>query len=360
MSMISKASAGDVDRDAIEALAADWLSRREGGLSAGEQAEFSRWLLEDARHAEAARRLESAWRYLQRPRLSGQAAQVEAAVAARVASTERRKRTERRRVALWSLGSLAAAAGIVMVAWQRKPVVLAPVPTPAVVSVEVRPERRLLADGTSVELNAGAEISVDYTDAARRVRLVRGEAHFNVAAEAARPFVVSAANVSVRAVGTAFSVRLDSVDVGVLVTEGRVAVERQREPAGYDAGIDTARLEEPVAIVDAGRRLTVPMAPAVEVAPPHADPVTPEEMRTALAWRGMRIEFTNMPLAEAVALFNRQNRIQLALGSPSLADLRISGIFWADDPEGFSRLVEASAGLRVTRDAEGLLVFGRE
>ena len=66
----------------------------------------------------------------------------------------------------------------------------------------------------------------------------------------------------------------------------------------------------------------------------------------------MRVEFTNTPLNDIVALFNRQNRVQLALGDPALADIRISGVFWADDPEGFSRLIESSAGLQAIRTME--------
>ena len=56
------------------------------------------------------------------------------------------------------------------------------------------------------------------------MQLVRGEAHFVVAADASRPFVVSAGAVSVRAVGTEFVVRYSAREIGVLVTEGRVAV----------------------------------------------------------------------------------------------------------------------------------------
>lgn len=318
---------------AIEQAAADWLARREAGLTVDEQAEFSRWLLADARHAEAARRLEATWRYLRKPLFTGQAAEAERALAARVEHLEREGRRMRFRAAAWAAGGLAAAAAF---AFALGPGITSrpAAPGTAVVSVEVRPERRLLPDGSAVEFNAGAEIAVEYTGAARHVRLLRGEAHFEVVRDPARPFVVKAGDVAVRAVGTSFSVRLDLAEVDVLVTEGRVAVERA------DAGA------APLAMVAAGNRLSVPTDLADEPAALRAAPFSPEQMRTALAWRGRRLEFTNMPLAEAVALFNRQNRLQLELDDPGLGEVRISGIFWADDPEGFSRLMEASAGLR--------------
>jgi len=73
----------------------------------------------------------------------------------------------------------------------------------------------------------------------------------------------------------------------------------------------------------------------------------------------MRVEFSNTPLAEIVALFNHQNRVQLGLGPDDLGEMRISGVFWADDPEGFSRLIEVSAGLRVERSTDGRITLRR-
>src|SRR5581483_9214616 len=85
-------------------------------------------------------------------------------------------------------------------------------------------ERQTLADGSVVELNGNTQVQVAYSPAERRVRLVQGEAHFTVAKNKRRPFWVEAQGVSVRAVGTAFNVRLDPQRVDVLVTEGRVPV----------------------------------------------------------------------------------------------------------------------------------------
>jgi ferric-dicitrate binding protein FerR (iron transport regulator) len=105
-----------------------------------------------------------------------------------------------------------------------------------------------------------------------------------------------------------------------------------------------------VTYVDAGNRLTVPAGPAVSSDP---IPMSTAEVRAALAWRGMRVEFLDTPLAEAVALFNRQNRTQLELATAEVGAIRISGFFWGDDPDGFSRLLEVSAGLRADRSVPG-------
>jgi transmembrane sensor len=341
----------------VEDTAAGWLARREAGLSVEQQEEFSRWLLADARHAEAVLRLETGWRFLQLPRHTGQAGAVEAAVAARVAA---RKRFHRRLLTVGALGGLAAAAALVFALLPARSV-------PGLVaspSVAVKPERQTLPDGSVVELNANAEIAVAFTPGRRDVRLVRGEAHFAVAKDATRPFVVTAGSVSVRAVGTAFNVRFEPEQVGVLVTEGRVAVERTDVPPPVAALPVRSDLPAPAGAaparvyLGAGDRLTVPIQAPV-AAPLAPTRVTEQEMAAALAWRGLRVEFTNTPLGEIVELFNRQNRRQLALGDEGLADIRISGIFWSDDPEGFSRLLENSAGLRATPQSDARIVLHR-
>jgi len=341
----------------IEDLAADWLARREAGLSVDEQAEFSRWLLADPRHAAAVQRLESTWRFLQKPRFTGQAGEVARAIEAQVALRARRSRRHWRVAAF--AGALAAAATLAIVFFPAAPAPAAR--EPAAVSVAVKPERRTLADGSVVELNAGAEIEVGFSAERRTVRLVRGEAHFAVAKDPLRPFVVTAGGVAVRAVGTEFAVRLAPDEVGVLVTEGRVAVEAiaAADDATPPEHAAPAAVPSPQVIyVDAGNRLSVPVAAPAPV-PPQPSPVTAAEAQAALAWRGMRVEFTNTPLAEIVVLFNRHNRVELALGAADVGEIRISGIFWADDPEGFSRLLEASAGLRADRSAAGRIVLQR-
>ena len=163
-----------------------------------------------------------------------------------------------------------------------------------------------------------------------------------------------------RAVGTEFAVQFAPTGVGIVVTEGRVAVERTAAPhAGLPPAADVptpSTAEAAVTYLDAGTRLTVPAAASALLEPVW---LTSAETQAALAWRGMRIEFVDTPLTEAVALFNRQNRVQLALSAAELGSIRISGFFWADDPEGFSRLVEASADLRADRSAPGRITFSR-
>ncbi len=335
----------DASSEAVQTTAADWLARRDEGLTADEQAQFSEWLLADARHVAAVREIEAAWRFMQKPRFTGQADLVVQAVEQRTRSRSKLKR--------WPLfaGSLAAAAALAfaVVALRHRS---APAPIEWAGQVEVKPERRSLPDGSVVELKAGTDVSFNFSTRERNVHLLRGEAHFAVAKDAARPFVVTAGSVAVHAVGTEFSVRMDSAAIDVLVTEGRVAVERRI------ANPSPATVAPAPTYLDAGTRTVVPVATA-EFTLLKIEAVAAPQIASALAWRTMRVEFTATPLGEIVLRLNQQNRTQLALADPTLADLRISGIFWLDDPDGFARLIEASAGLRTTTDRGGQIVLSR-
>jgi transmembrane sensor len=98
---------------------------------------------------------------------------------------------------------------------------------------------------------------------------------------------------------------------------------------------------------------------AAPSATPRLDAVATDEIARLLAWRGHRVEFTGTPLAEAVALFNRQNRVQLALADESLGALRVSGVYWTDDPAGFARLIQPTFALRVRPLGEERLEIAR-
>lgn len=326
----------------IEAAAADWLARRHDGLTVEEANALQHWLASDQRHAGAFAELESFWSALNEPRLTGAAGTVRRALAVR----ERRRRVRRRVLAFAATGFGAAAALAFLFSTGGRDASPA-VSTPTIVA---RPHVQVLTDGSTIELNAAAELNVEFTDDERRVRLIAGEALFQVAKQLTRPFVVVARDVEVRAVGTAFSVRHEAAQIQVLVTEGRVAVKREKEPAAID-------VPRPPVFVDAGARVRMP-ASCFDVEPSNPEPVTPADVSRALAWRGRRIEFTGTPLLEAMELFNVQNRVQLAANA-AIGARRITGIFWSDDPEGFARLLESGLNMKAERVGDRIVLHER-
>jgi transmembrane sensor len=315
--------------DALEARAADWIARRNGGLDPAAQSELAAWLAADTRHAEAFAAMERAWDSLNAPRL---AARPESARWIDF-ETRRRVRSRRHRQA-WSAVGVAA---VLALGFFFRPAPDA-VPAVASASTEARPTIRTLPDGSKVALRPGAAIKVAFDASRRAVRLTRGEALFTVAKDAARPFVVSARNVAVRAVGTEFVVRHDPSAIEILVTEGRITVSSA-------VAVDPA----PALNVAAGERVVVPTDESSPLGPQIAAAPAAEIARS-LAWRGRRLEFSDLPLADALALLNRDGPLTFQLAAPALGHRTITAMIWADDTEGFVRLLETGFDLVAERD----------
>jgi len=333
-----------IDPRVVEEAAA-WLARRDAGFTAGEEARFHAWLESDPRHAEAARKLGLAWSVLLHPRASGREKNVLHELA------ERRARRVRRRVVAGVAFTALAAAAMLLLLLPRFGFRSGTSHAANIVAVaEPRPEHRVLSDSPMVDLRAGATIAVEFTAGKRAVRLLRGQAIFAVKKDAARPFIVSAGGIKVRAVGTEFAVALGARDVDVLVTEGKVRVTRAPSP---EASVRT----DGVALVEAGYRLVLHETTGEIRQRPEM--VSAAEIARALAWRGGRVEFSATPLADAIRTFNRQNRLQLALEDPAIGQLEISGVFRADDPAGFSRLIETTFDLKAVRTADNRIVLAR-
>jgi transmembrane sensor len=191
-------------------------------------------------------------------------------------------------------------------------------------------ERRVLEDGSVVELTGGAELEVSFSPDERRVALRHGEALFTVAKNPARPFIVRAGGVNVRAVGTAFNVRLGVERVEVLVTEGRVQVAPQ-------SGVT------PPPLVAAGEMAVVSLAPG---SAPQVTAAPAAARARVRAWQPQLLDFPGTPLAEVIAELNRRNRIQLVLADPVLGRLSVAASIRSDNLDGFVQLLATTAHLQ--------------
>lgn len=308
--------------------------RRDAGLTPAAGRELQHWLAFDVRHRTAFTRLERTWAVFDRAGKKG----LTDSIVTQLEVRARKRRSIRRGVStVAALALITTGIGL----WLR------PASTPITPSEVVFEPVQKLPDGSIVELNTGADIAVQYEAATRRVRLLKGEAHFRVERDATRPFIVEAGGVGVRAVGTSFTVQLQTEQVEVIVTEGRVSVDK--EPAGNSsAPISGLPASSFSTFVDAGNSLTVDLSGKMESAPIIA-PMTEAQQNERLAWRIPRLEFGGMELGQAVALMNRQNRLQIVLDGPSISGLRISGTFRSDNPEGFVRIVEGTFELQAER-----------
>ena len=338
------------DDSALRATAAQWTIRRDRGLSATESIDYELWLAADPRHATALQRSSAAWSLLDRI--------PESAAAPVLAAATRRRSFWRRAVVL---GSLAAAAALALVAvrFTRSSALPSPsLATTTATAPAAGPRQLTLSDGTVVQLNTGGEVLEQFTAAERRVLLARGEAHFAVTKNPARPFVVRAGNVDVRAVGTAFNVHLQSAAVDVLVTEGKVGVERVDPNALQRLAV------KPLHLV-ANERAVVSLAPSPTSSASPAPTVvvttaTSDEISRTLAWQAPLLRLGGQTLAELVLEFQRRSGQRVILADPALASLRVGGRFRADDLAGFTHLLATTLDLDVERTADDTLVLRKK
>lgn len=342
--------------------AAAWLARRDRGLSAAEQAEFDQWCREPAN----ARRLAE----IQGPFAAlDRAARLRPADGSPPDANLLAPPTGRSRRGFWLASGLAAAAAVAVL-WlpfvERRRTETRSLPSRVV--VRHAPERLALPDGSVVELKPGTRVETDFTEDQRQVRLAAGDAHFTVAKDATRPFIVTVGKVTVRAVGTAFTISASTGTVEVVVTEGRVRVDdvagRNLIAPAAAAGQGTvapAEANHPSAL-DAGQRVVIPIGPDLP-APAPRTVATPEMIERAAAWRSVWLEFGEMPLAEVAREFNRHAALNrqriLFTADEATGRVLVSGTFRADGVDAFVRLLQSSFGITASQRTDGSLVLRR-
>lgn len=317
----------------IESRAAEWLVQRDAGAGVDDH-EFTTWLAADPRHRAAYLRLAAAWEHCANlRRLRPEGSSIDPDLLAR---------NSRRRwgLRLWTPVALAAGlAAILCASWW-----FAGEGGVRTYRTEIGGlSRVVLTDGSMVTLNTDTELRVRLLPRRREITLVRGEAHFAVAHDANRPFEVIAGGEVVRAVGTAFDVRLGADRaLQVVVTEGRVAVENTAG-AGDDASATVSAGER--AVVNSGR-VTV-------------DRLGPTEAVRQLAWEVGELSFQGETLKDALAEFNRYNQRKLRVEDPAIADLQIGGSFQALDVASFVAALQRSFNLTATTLPDGTILLQR-
>lgn len=195
-------------------------------------------------------------------------------------------------------------------------------------------EQRLvrLEDGSRVRLDTDSQVRVRLGSSERAIELVSGQAFFEVAHDAARPFVVRADGASVTALGTRFDVSRTATGVEVTLVEGKVRVDG--EAAGAPAS------------------WTLTPGQQVATGPARAEPkVRTVDAAAATSWTTGRLVFRGAPLAAAIAEVNRYSPRKIVLEDPKLAATPVTGVFDSGDTDAFVTAVSDVYDLRV--DAVG-------
>lgn len=184
-----------------------------------------------------------------------------------------------------------------------------------------------LADGSFVLLGPGSRLRVaaGYGAARREVELA-GEAYFEVAPDAARPFVVRSGAATIRDLGTAFAVRQDAGGaVRVAVTEGTVELSAAAAQAG-------------AVVLQAGDRGVLPPDGRAAVAQRAA------ALDDDLAWTRGELVFVDAPLERVAAELRRWYGVELRVDDPALTGRHLTASFAGEPAPQVLRVIALALG----------------
>jgi transmembrane sensor len=202
-----------------------------------------------------------------------------------------------------------------------------------------------LEDGTQVILNTNTRISVHYNTQQRHVALLSGEAFFKVARRPDWPFVVSAGDREVTALGTSFLVRRDPERLAVTLVEGKVAVN-----AAAQSVSEKAIASAPLLVLTPGERLTYNVdTQKAKLDRPAIERIT--------AWQQGFVNIDDMTLAEAVEEMNRYSKLKLFVEGPA-TEVRVGGVFRVTDARTLARAVALTHGLSMHEEDGRVVLSG--
>ena len=226
-----------------------------------------------------------------------------------------------------------------------------------------------LPDGSTALLNTNSQINVRYSEQSRTIQLLKGEAHFDVQKNPARPFEVTAGNGLVRAVGTAFTVHLRNDDVEVVVTEGVIEIDSVPPPDQAAAQATTPAHSQPATVVNPGQHT----APAVTPTPAqprvsagafatydrhtakHIVLAELEKIEQKTAWQQGLLIFDDEPLEQVVAEVGRYTSTRIVIQGSRLRQFKVGGQFKVGDTEAMFEALQISFNIRAKMIADDLI-----
>jgi len=325
------------DLAAVREQAADWIARQSRGLTAEEEIELQRWRAKSI-NARTLAHMAAMWDELDVMKVLADVIPDTPAAPARPS----RQRSWRPALAASLVAALVlAGAG----AWwyggiARAPAVVAAAPG-VTYTTAVGEHRSLpLADGSMLAINTDSMVEVvAMSGRTRELRLLRGEAHFAVAHDPARPFRVSVGGHVVQAVGTAFDVRLHgNGSLEVTVNEGRVRVLKGSATTG---------------LLDRGQALRTAADGSTQIT--QITQLEGDALASRLAWRSGMLVFNGETLAAALEEFSRYTPARFLVTDPQLQRLRIGGYFPAGNTDVLLETLRTDFGLNCVRGADGVI-----
>jgi transmembrane sensor len=328
-------------RAEIDEEAATWTWRIDSeNFGVADRQAYEAWLRQDPRHRRAVEEFAKVWHGLDA------LAQAKRGEKIATFSDAAKRAAPRTRHPWW----LAAAAMILMLvagaAWLQRGTEVQTLAT------AVGQQRNVtLVDGSIVTLNTNTILETDLTRRGREIYLRKGEAHFQVAHDRSRPFLVHAGDALVRAVGTEFEVRVRADQhVDVVVNEGRVEVQAAEPMSPATPGVHKRVVAlATVRALSAGQQLSTANADYA------VTPVSPAQLSSELAWREGAIVFDGEPLSQAIAEIERYTDARIVITDARAAALPVGGRFRTNDVPGFFDGLQAALPVSIRRAADGVV-----
>jgi len=350
-----------------QSQASVWLAKLDGSNPSDELLlEFKRWINEDKSHYVAFKKVAAAWDDLniltRLPLLMEARAQQNTQSALKAEQARKSRLPLGLNWALTRLGGFGVAATLVFgVSISLQLGLFKTVPTVYQTAVGER-KTITLPDNSVAQLNTNSRIQVDYTDGVRAIHLHQGEVHFDVESNALRPFEVYAGTGRVRAVGTAFVVRVNHSDIGVIVTEGVVEIAPEMRPPSGPV-LESPKSDPSVSAIveDSPQLVGLKRVEAGSAALFDQEAVTlielldKEELQRSLAWQQGLLIFSGEPLEEVVNQLSRYTDLKIVIKSERARLVRIGGQFQIGDTQAVFSALEKGFGLKANYITQSLV-----
>lgn len=303
------------------------------------QAALDVWLASNVAHAAAYQRVQAMWQQFNVETIAEAKPFVESNLAA-TAFLKKKKSTKKAAKSIAAILLVGISAVLVYHAQQTNPTWVAQYQTP------VGQQKTIdLPDHSKLVMNTNTVISVRYSQRQREIVLEHGELYIQVAKDAHRPLVVSTADGTAQALGTQFSVYRQSAQSPqtlVTVIESKVKACNLRQ--WYQ--------------LNPAHCVVVSAAQSTVITPQTVSPLQSVDTNEASAWVTGKLVFDNTPLASVIAQLQRYSTMPITL-APQLAQLRVSGVFPADNLNRSIELLTNRLPINVNQDAQGIVLSAR-
>lgn len=322
----------DTDRDRAEDEAVTWLILlADDPADAALKARFEAWVSASPLHAELWARANHTWDVIGHgsPARAADWADFQPAPPPVVALAARRRRH-------WRLGlGIAAAALAACLTLVALPGILLRIEADEITTTaELRTV--MLADGSRLHLGPESAVTIDMGADARRIRLLQGQAFFEVTPDAAHPFSVSAADTVTTVLGTAFDVQLTDDGAAIAVARGLVRVD---DPSRTPAVTEQLKAGDWISLHGGDMRRG--MTPADEVAD----------------WRQGEFVARDRSVAEVVDMLRPYFGGMILIRDEAFATRRVSGLYDLRDPVATLQGLAAAHGATLRQISPWLLVI---